>query len=188
MKRSILLLLLSTISLLAAPPWPGVQFTEVRAYAWPGDKATVEKALSEFLDKPGATLDVILPGMKLKPGVINKDGAPLTPDQVKRLLAAVIGKHPMHAVAGCHIPHNAFVFYDAARKPVAFIQPCFACLTTRSEPDLGDHYLDIVTLATIFDELNLPMGSYPNLKAFKEHFDAWEKSRLRLEKSRLRRP
>ena len=108
--------------------------------------------------------------MTLKPGVINKEGALLTPDQTKRLLAAVTGKHPGHAVAACHIPHNAFVFYDAAGKPVAFVEVCFGCLSTRSEPGGAAVCLDLVGLAGIFDELKLPMGEYPNLKAFKKHF------------------
>jgi hypothetical protein len=34
MKLPILLFLLSAVSLFAVEPWPGVPFTEVRAYAW----------------------------------------------------------------------------------------------------------------------------------------------------------
>lgn len=155
MKRAILFLLLSTFSLFASEPWPRAQFAEIRAYAWPDDKTTEA---------------VILPGMTLKPGVINKDGALLTPVQTKRLLAAVTGRHPEHAVAACHIPHNAFVFYDAAKKPVAFVEVCFGCLSTRIEPRGAADWPDLISLACIFDELKLPMGVYPNLQAFKEHF------------------
>jgi len=155
MKRAILFVLLSTLSLIASEPWPRLQFTEVRAYAWPNDHTTEA---------------VILRGMTLRPGVINKDGALLTPDQTKRLLAAVTGKHREHAVAACHIPHNAFVFYDAAKKPVAFVEVCFGCLSTRVEPRGAADWPDLVSLASIFDELKLPMGDYPDLPAFKEHF------------------
>ncbi len=68
MKRAILALLFSTLSLLAGDQWPGVPFTEVRAYAWPDDKETEA---------------VVLADKSLKPGVINKDGALLTPQQVR---------------------------------------------------------------------------------------------------------
>src|SRR5882757_2864093 len=81
---AILSLLCSAGSLHAGAPWPGVPFTEVRAYAWPDDHTTEA---------------VILPGKTLKPGVINKEGALLTADEVKQLIAAVSGSHPKHAVA-----------------------------------------------------------------------------------------
>jgi hypothetical protein len=149
-------LLLSTASLLAGAPWPGVPFTEVRAYAWPDDKHTEA---------------VILPGMALKPGVINKDGALLSPEQTKRSLAAVTLKHPDHPVAACYLPHNAFVFYDAAKKPVAFVEVCFGCLSSRIQPRSSGHPFDLLVLASIFDAHKLPMGEYPNLAAFKKHFD-----------------
>ena len=155
MKQAILLLLLSATSLFAGVPWPGVPFTEVRAYAWPDDKETQA---------------VILPGMALKPGVLNKDGTPLTPDQIRRLCAAIAGQHPPHAVAACFIPHNAFVFYDANKKPAAYVEVCFTCLSSRAVPPPFSVWSDLIGLATIFDELKLPMGAYPNLEAFKKDF------------------
>jgi hypothetical protein len=102
MRRAILFLLLSALPLFAGQPWPGIKFTEVRAYAWP--------------IKAVKSVDVILPGMKLRPDVINKEGTVLTPQEVKQLLAAVTGKHRNYAVAMCHIPHNAFVFYRTRRS------------------------------------------------------------------------
>lgn len=157
MKAILLLLLLSTVSLFADAPWPGVQFTEVRAYAWPNDKTTER---------------VILDGMKLKSGAINEEGAPLTADQNKRLLAAVTGAHHKYRVAACHLPHNAFVFFDAAHKPVAFVEVCFSCFSMRAEPRGAVYWPDLISLASIFDDLKLPMGSYANLKAFETRFRA----------------
>ncbi len=156
MNRAILILLLSSLSLFADNSWPPVEFTEVRAYAWPDDKQTEA---------------VILPGMKLKPGAINADGAVLTPQQTKRLLAAIAYGHPDHPIASCHIPHNAFVFYDATKKPVAFVEICFGCLSYRAEPRRSGKPLALVSLASIFAEHKLPMGEYPTLEAFKKHFD-----------------
>ena len=155
MNRAILFLFFTTLSLFAGEQWPGVQYAEVRAYAWPDDKETEE---------------VILPGMALKPGIINNDGALLTPQQVKRLLASVTGKHPWHPVAACHIPHNAYVLYDAAKKPVAFVEICFGCFNHRIMPDGTSRYLDFISLASIFAEHKLPMGEYPDLAAFKKQF------------------
>ncbi len=156
MKRAILFLLLSTLSAFADEPWPGVKFSEVRAYAWPDDKETEA---------------VILPGTTLKPGVLNKDGAPLTPAQVSRLRSAVTGKQRSDGgAAGCYIPHNAFVFYDADKKPVAFVEVCFMCLGHRAQPKAPGEPIDFLELASIFDELKIPMGAYPNLEAFKKRF------------------
>ena len=153
------MLILSTIPVSAGGTWPGVQFTEVRAYAWPGNLETTQ---------------VILPAMQLKPGVINEDGALLTPDQVKRLLAAVNGKHRAYDQASCFIPHNAFVFYDASKKPVAYLEICFACMGTHAEPKTPKRSTDLIALAKIFDELKLPLGAYPNLEAFKNNVRDWK--------------
>ena len=36
--------------------------------------------------------------------------------------------------AGCFFPHHAFVFYDAANKPVAYVNICFNCQQIYSAP------------------------------------------------------
>ena len=159
MKRTIFGLI-ATIALICTAPgfaaeeWPGVKFAEVRAYAWPDDGKHVEE-------------DVILKDMALKEGVINKDGAELSTEQVKTLLAAVTGKHPEYGVAACYMPHNAFVFYDADKKPVAFVEICFDCRGLRVMPNGATKPVDLVALATIFKELKLPTGSKSELPAAK---------------------
>ncbi|WP_206026303.1 hypothetical protein [Roseimicrobium sp. ORNL1] len=157
MHRIALFLLLLTSPLLSAEPWPGVAYTEIRAYAWPKEKS------------PRA---VILEGMKLGPGVINEEGAVLTPEQSKKLIAAVTGKHPKYPVAACHIPRNAFVFYDAAKKPVAYVEICFKCFNHRISPEDSSGYIDLVALASIFEAHKLPMGEHKTAAHFKESFDA----------------
>ena len=72
--------------------------------------------------------------MTLKPGVVHKDGTALSPEQITRLRAAVTGRHPVHGGAFCYIPHNAFVFSNDAKKPVAFVEICFTCFGYRAEP------------------------------------------------------
>ena len=158
MKRTIFLLLFSSLSLFAGEEWPGVPFTEVRAYAWPADTETEA---------------VILPDKSLMPGVLNKDGALLTREQVKHLRAAVTGKHAAHPVAACYVPHNAFVFYDAGKNPVAFVEVCFTCLGYRAEPKATAENFDLLALAAIFSEHRLPMGEHRDFQSFKKAFRAF---------------
>jgi hypothetical protein len=161
MTRAILIFFLSSLCAFAGDTaWPAVKFSEVRAYAWPDDKSTEA---------------VILKGMILKDGAINPGGAVLTPEQTKTLVAAVTGKRPGYPVAMCHIPHNAFVFYDEAKKPVAFVEICFGCSNHRIAPKGAAENIDLVALASIFDAHKLPMGEYRDLTAFKKHFDELQK-------------
>jgi hypothetical protein len=160
MTRILILLLCIGLRCFAADAWPGVPYSEVRAYAWPDDKQTEA---------------VILEGMALKPGVINPEGNVLTAEQTQALIKAVIGKHPKYPVAACHIPHNAFVLYDAAKKPVAYVEICFGCHSLSTFPPSTASYVDLLALAAIFDAQKLPMGEYPNLAAFKKKFEALQK-------------
>jgi len=112
---------------------------------------------------------VILSGLQPAPGALNPSGALLSPEQTRRLQSAVSGSHPEHDVAGCHLPHNAFVFYDGTR-PVAFFEVCFECFSKRSAPRGASKYSDLREVAGIFTELQLPLGKYGDAKAFEAHF------------------
>jgi hypothetical protein len=154
--RGILLLLLClVVGSMAAEPWPAARFAEVRAYAWP----------TKMIDH------VILPGMKLREGALNPNGTVLKADQVKRLQKAItIESERQLPAAGCHIPHNAFVFYDAAGKPVAYLEVCFGCGSQASgpRPRKGHVHLNFMAAAVMFEEMKLPLGFYRNLDAFKK--------------------
>lgn len=140
MKSPVLLLfLLWTLSLYADEKWPGVKYTEIRAYAWPKSVET---------DK------VINQGVKLHRDVSNPDGARLSVDQEARLLAAIGSEHTPHRVAACYNPHHLFVFYDG-EKPVAYYEVCFSCGGFEFSPQGAAKWNDMVALATIFDELKL---------------------------------
>src|SRR3954447_23747196 len=98
--RSLLTFLLFSLSLAAAAraaDWPGVPYTEVRAYAWPLD-------LNEE--------EVILPEMNIRPGALKKAGVVLSAEQTARLLAAQKRKVMDRPKAACYVPHNAFVFFN----------------------------------------------------------------------------
>jgi len=109
--------------------------------------------------------------MTLKKGALDKNGAILTSAQVDRLLSATRGTHPDHAIAMCHVPHNAFMFYDASHAPVGFVEICFTCLSTRVEPVGAAPNPDLLALAEIFAEHHLPLGEYADLEAFKRHYN-----------------
>lgn len=158
MKRTLLLiLLLSSLPARAAEKWPGVRFSEVRAYAWPADTETEA---------------VILPDKSLMAGVLNENGALLTSQEVQRLRSAVTGRHADHPVMACYTPHNAFVFYGAGKKPVAFVEICFSCFVYRAEPEGSAKNWDLLSLARIFSAHRLAMGEYRDFQSFRKAFTA----------------
>jgi len=117
-----------------------------------------------------------LPGLihkdlTLPEGVINKDGALLNSQQVKRLLKAEARRFKSRAVAGCYDPHNAFVFYDAEKKPVAFLEICFDCIGSRAFPEDAQCDPDFYALAVLCSELKLPFGGHRNPKDVQAAFD-----------------
>lgn len=160
MKRILLFLLLSAISLFAEEkPWPGVEYTEIRAYAWPLSNNTTDKVIKD--------------DMSLMPGVLNQAGAVLTPKQTESLLAAVNRKTRQSKLTLCYQPHNAFVFYKD-RKPVAFVEVCFMCCGTRTNPDTASA-IDLMALANIYSEHKLPLGRYKTPEEFTEDWKKFSK-------------
>ncbi len=151
MRALVFLLLIGSMSVVAAN-WPP-PFTEVRGYSYnrikppsaPDNTGRVRISYGLFEDG------------KIGPTVINKAGARLTPNQVHRLLSAVTGEHPSHLHARCFYPHHGFVFYDAAMKPVAWIEVCFECGNTESWPE-GRKVKedDMRALLALCKELRLP--------------------------------
>lgn len=135
-----------------AKPWPGVGFAEARAYAWSAKLA------------PGK---LVLKDKTLLPGMIDPEGVTLSEAQVKRLQAAVTGKHRHYQIARCHIPRHAVVFYDKDKKPVAFLEICLDCKSHRAEPAVAE-YLDPGAIADLVAELKLPLGNYADAAAFKK--------------------
>lgn len=151
MRTALLFLLLTAASLLGGNPWPGVAYTEVRAFTW-NPKTTTEELMDEK--------------MNFADGVTDRDGVVLNADQVKRLLAAQSRRWKERPVAACYIPHNAFVFYDAQKKPVAFLEICFDCLGSRSHPADKDSDPDFVALAKLCSELKLSFGKAKTVEEF----------------------
>lgn len=86
-------------------------------------------------------------------------------------MLAVTGEHKDHPIAACYFPHNAFVFYNAEKKPVAFIEICFDCFGERILPKGAARRVDLPALASIFVELKLPAGRYGDAKSFEQSLE-----------------
>jgi len=145
MAVSILLLL--PLCVIAAASWPGRSYVEVRGYAY--------NSASGPAAKNNQSPDIIRKG-KLSSTVINKDGALLSSAQVERLIQAITGAHAKHSSSRCFKPHHAFVFYDAAGKPVAWVEVCFECQNLEMSPhDPSGSSEDMDALYDLCEELKL---------------------------------
>ena len=151
MKKFILICLLAPLfSFAGEKTWPGVEYTEVKAFHWPSDSDT-----RRLIDK----------NFKLLPGVVNKDGVKLSKEQALSLIKSVSGKFPDHPRAMCYIPHNAFIFYNE-KKPVAYIEVCFDCFGYRAFPRAPAKNFDLLSIAKICQQLKIPFGKHKSIQAF----------------------
>jgi|GEM_PF-1496336 len=151
--KRILAVWLVSLATVAWAEWPGVKYAEVRAYAWPAEAPLQE---------------VMLAGMKPAEGAVQPEGTRLSEAQVQRLLVAQARRSRERSSMACYYPHNAFVFFDAEQRPVAFLELCFDCRKWTSEPMDAESTPDLVELATIFAELKLPFGEYKTVKELRE--------------------
>ena len=145
MPRAVFLAFLWCAFAPVAHAWPGRSFAEVRAYAWPADLKA-----DQVVEDDG----------RLRPGVLNPQGAVLSKAQVRRLLDAQarrVGRVKYRPM--CYRPHNAFVFRDAAGRAVAILEICFDCAEVRLRPRDDRSNPDLAARARIFLELNLPTGN-----------------------------
>src|SRR5690349_17352581 len=90
-----LLALVFGVSCSSKEPWPPQSYTEVRAFLYNLDSADALPCVDNG---------------KLSPTVTDPNGVRLTDAQVARLISAVTGSHPDHDIAGCYVPHHAYVF------------------------------------------------------------------------------
>jgi hypothetical protein len=132
-----------SITVLAAPHWPSASYVEVRAYAY---------------NSEGDPNRPILKNGRLDSSVVNRRGVILTQQQVSRLVAAVTGKSPLpESITACFDPRHAFVFYGAAKKPVAWVELCFECHNADAEPRQKRQVYDVASLERLARELKLPL-------------------------------
>jgi hypothetical protein len=122
--------------------WPPVAYKTVRAFAYDCD---AEHGVS-FWKHNG----------RMHKGVLNAPGAVLSPSQVQRLVSDVVVGRPMDERKPCYVPHHAFVFYDAADKPVATLEICFTCRRFEPTPSGLPEQIGYDIPWTILKELNVP--------------------------------
>lgn len=123
--------------------WPGVPFSEVRAYCY---DYTAEESPSFFVK-----------GL-IHRGVMDTTGVKLNSAQTKRLLDAVTVSQPKQDRTPCYKPHHAFVFYDKSGKVAAVFEMCFGCNRWVETPNGAPEYIDKAALWALCQELGLPVG------------------------------
>jgi hypothetical protein len=140
--RALLILSLLTADVYAAPDWPGVAYSEVRGYAY---------------NKRGLVGTSILRKGRLAPSVINKRGVVLTAEQTQRVILAVTGRTPgIREPEYCFQPHHAFIFYDTAKKPVAWVELSSVCGSAEASPRPNGPPINVLALDAIVKKLKLP--------------------------------
>jgi hypothetical protein len=100
-----------------------------------------------------------------------QEGRAPHPTARQNLLAALTGQHKKYTSARCYVPHNALVFYNAEKKPVAFVEICFTCLNHKTRPDGAATFIDYPALASLFEANQSPMGEYRGAAAFNKLFE-----------------
>jgi hypothetical protein len=135
-------LIATAVCATAVASWPECEYKSVRAFAY---------------NRKGDLFRPIIKNGRFDSSVVNPIGAVLNDEQVKRLIAAVTGKHPEHKwIAACFYPRHAFVFFDAAGHPVAWVEVCFECNNAKTEPPQKDQLYDMAALEKLRAELKLP--------------------------------
>lgn len=132
----------------AGASWPPAGYTTVRAFVY---DCEAEHRNMSFWRKDGG----------MHTGVINAPGAVLTPAQVKRVVATANTPAPLKKYKPCYVPHHAFVFYDAADKPVATLEVCFTCNRHVATPGGTPEHIDYGTLWAILHEAGVPAERGP---------------------------
>jgi len=140
---AILLALVGPRSVVTATNWPDKPYVEVRAYAY---------------NRDGDPDRAIVNNGQLDHSVINKHGVLLAREQTGRLVAAITGDRPEpHFSTACFNPRHAFVFYDAAKKPVATVELCFECHNAEARPFHKGQVYNVDALEKLARDLNLPL-------------------------------
>jgi hypothetical protein len=134
--------------------WPGKPYATVRGYAY------------DFMQAPGRPFIV---GGVMHPGVIDPQGKLLSAEQSRRLLAAVTSDRGTGFRALCYYPHHAFVFFNAAGRPVGSLDVCFTCGTYEHWPKGLANRWDLASIRGIVRELRLPL--LPDSAAYTQLFE-----------------
>src|SRR5262245_5854500 len=150
MKKALVPIIMAAFAAFSIPLWSGIDMAPSN---WPG--ADYAEVRAYYYNPEGDMYVPILEKGVLHKSLVNKGGARLTPEQVKRLLAAITGKHRDYSSAMCFEPRHAFVFYDNHHKPVGFFEMCLDCREIHVSPAGLEHPVDFPALADLISELKL---------------------------------
>jgi hypothetical protein len=154
MMRVFVIFCFFATTVLATSSWPSASYAEVRGYAYN------PKGKFPHKDRSGRVMmyEPLVYDGKLAEGVVDKGGVPLSAPQIQRLIRAITKKPPATIVqARCFDPHHGFVFYNATKKPLAWVEVCFECNRISTEPRVPSHtFPDMQALSQLYDELKLP--------------------------------
>jgi hypothetical protein len=143
--------------------WLPREIHEVRAYVY--DFTVGMKYISLLRDG------------KLHPGVINTDGAKLSDDQTKRLLAALQSTEERAQGFRCYSPHHGFVFFDEEGHPMGHIELCFQCGNVQNSPEgLPEVEWNWAEIKKLLVELKIPL-----LKENEDYTKLYEESKKKIE-------
>jgi hypothetical protein len=133
----------SPITPVPADKWPHVPYAEIKAYLYnlEGSEGTA------IVNEKG----------RLDRSVCNRSGVFLGQRQTEQLFEALYQPGVPYGVAHCYRPRHAFVFYDAAHRPVAQFEVCFGCNQYASWPRGLPEPINLTALSQLVQDLGLPI-------------------------------
>ncbi len=138
--------------------WPGMGYSEVRAY---------------YYRQAGTLMDAILDESALKRVVTDGDGVLLTTNQTGRLLTAFTATHKPYEPLLCVDARHAFILYDSLHHAVAAIEVGFDCRSVIMTPGGMQKQADLPAVADLVSELGLPIHpSGTSAAEFRKRFEA----------------
>ncbi len=147
--------LVITVTLLAIAVGGYLSYSSRPRRDWPPNGYTEVRAFLYNLDSSDA-LPCVTNGV-LDASVTDTNGVRLTDAQVSRFLKAVTGPHAKHLVAGCFVPHHAYVFYNRKHRIIGWAELCFGCLNYEASSPQAPAVFDILALENLTRELGLPV-------------------------------
>lgn len=139
--------------------WPGKQYREARLYHYNADG---------FPGRP------FVQDGKITDTITNKQGALLSQSQIQRVFTALRTERPRSTIVGLSTPQHAIVYYDAAHRPVGFLELDFMGLSYGTKPRSHDFVPqpDFATLADVCGELQVTPFDRYSTKDYRKNFES----------------
>jgi hypothetical protein len=156
-----LLICLLTITSVARAQDDAIKQMEPAASKWPSDwppkgfVAIVGYCMDDTQDPRG--IDPVLPDRSLNKGIIRSTTVRLSTEQSKLLLELITKPAgEFQEEQDCYYPHHAFVFYDAAWKPVGWFAVSFECSTYTASTKAVPENLVVADIRKFCEKIGMP--------------------------------